>query len=147
MGNSPSYVLPDVLVHGKILSYVSVNDANSLMYTCKDWYREVVANRPFWLEKARQLYEKDPSHFQRLRDPMIFNPLALMKHVCAANAEFMAIKAQIFSGRSAATECIIQPFGQQIQYIAAVPVFSLLVVAFANKIKIYSRLHFGDPPV
>ena len=87
MGNSSSHVLPDVLVHGKILYYVSVDDARSLMHTCKDWYHEVVANR------------------------------------------------------------IIQPFGEHIQCIAAVPVSSLLVVAFANKIKIYSLPHFGDPPV
>ena len=147
MGNSPSYVIPDVIVHGKILSYVTVDDAKSLMQTCKTWYDEIVANRPFWLEKGRQLYKKDPSHFQRLRDPSFFDNLALVKHVCAANAEFIAIRAQIFSGRSAATECIIQPFGQQIQCISADPVSSLLVIAFANKIEIYSLLSFGDPPL
>ena len=52
----------------KVISYLPISDVRSLMQADRELEALIVANRQFWLHRARQFYELDPVVFARLKD-------------------------------------------------------------------------------
>ena len=129
-----------------VLSYLRVIDAKQLMVTNKDILWQIRRNRPFWVQKAKEMYEKDPSLFIRLKDPSLFSKQALVKHVCKADAVLQGTFDRIRNGR--AVEGTYEFASGAVECLAVDEKACLLLVQLHNyRTEIFDLRRFGDPPL
>ena len=144
MGNNLS-VFP-VTAQDIVLSYLNVFDAKRLMSANKFLFTQVKQNQCFWLKKAKILYEKDPAIFMRLRDPDLFSPWALVRHVCAADAVLQRTIANINRGEALESSYRLV---DEVTSMAIDEKACLLVVHLDchQRTEVFDLRRFGDPPL
>ena len=136
------------LVQEKITAFLSVEDMRTLMHVCKDIHDHIVSQRQFWVMSARHFYGKDPMLFARLRDPELFETHVLIEHICSAHTIFMETQENILENkyRDEVIEISNGSYGGIISM--AVDDKAAIVAVFSNyRLRIYSLLRFGDPPI
>ena len=128
-----------------VLSHLRVIDAKQLMVTSKAFLWHIRRNRPFWIQRAEELYEKDPFIFIRLKDPSLFPTPALVKHVCKADAVLQDTIGRIHAGTA-----VEGTYGLEdaVECLAVDEKACLLLVQLQQyRTLIFDLRRFGDPPL
>ena len=145
MGNSFGRI--PFLVQETVLSFLTVQEAKQLMHTSRAIRRMVAANRAFWAARALRLYDIDSALFLRLKDPLRFNQETLVKHVCAAHDMLLDIQANIRLRAQNGRDSSLYVRGR-VNCVSVDERACLIAVAVEDfKVRVYSLLRFGDPPL
>ena len=134
-----------LLAQERILGYLRVEDAKSLMRCDNDLKAGVIGNRRFWVRNAVQLFNIDSCLFMRLKSHHLFDDEALADHVCKAHSVYLEAIGSVLANYS---EDLTRNLDRHVETIAIDEEACLIAIHFEDcRTEVLSLLRLGDPPL
>ena len=134
-----------VVVQNKILSCLTVKEAQNLALTSKNVNDMVSSNRYFWLARARYLYSRDPALFIRLKEPTALPQNALVRHVSRGSCRFNQIECRIRADEYR------EDFIEMPDHVRSIAIDErngrIAVYVEDFQLHVFSLLRYGDPAI